>query len=63
MKTIVHNPGASHFDELPHLFTMKFCETMGVEPLEKGTTPYTIMEQMTEMWTNFAKTGLVNTYA
>ncbi|XP_003427743.2 esterase B1 [Nasonia vitripennis] len=49
--------GASHFDELPHLFVMRFCETLGIESLQKGTTAYRIMEQMTEMWTNFAKYG------
>ncbi|KAJ8687538.1 hypothetical protein QAD02_023332 [Eretmocerus hayati] len=49
--------GASHFDELSYLFSMKFRENLGIDNLQKGTSDYRLMEQMTEMWTNFAKTG------
>ncbi|XP_014227063.1 esterase FE4-like [Trichogramma pretiosum] len=53
----IQRRGASHFDELSYLFSMRFNELLGIEPLQKGTESYRLMEQMTEMWTNFAKFG------
>lgn len=48
--------GASHGDELAHLFAMKVFEPV-TGHLKEGTVPYKIMEQMIELWVNFATTG------
>ncbi|XP_058807485.1 esterase B1-like [Phymastichus coffea] len=50
-------PGASHFDEVQYLFSMKLYDTLNLKRYEKGSKSYRIMEQMTELWTNFAKYG------
>jgi carboxylesterase type B len=54
---VYNNLGASHFDEVPYLFYMRYFDTFGIEHLKKDTNSYKVMEQMIEMWTNFAKTG------
>ena len=51
--------GAGHLDELMYLFGMKFYNFMKEEPIKRGTKDYQIMEQMVELWTNFAQTGYV----
>ncbi|XP_011495827.1 PREDICTED: esterase FE4-like [Ceratosolen solmsi marchali] len=50
--------GASHFDEVPYLFYMRYFDTLGIDHLQRGTNSYKVMEQMIEMWTNFAKNGM-----
>ncbi|KAJ8687541.1 hypothetical protein QAD02_023335 [Eretmocerus hayati] len=50
--------GASHFDDVGYLFHSKQRTNLGFPNLKKGTTAYRIMEQMTELWTNFATHGL-----
>lgn len=49
--------GVCHCDELPYLFNMRAYEEKGLKCLVKGTQRYRIMEQLTEMWTNFATYG------
>ncbi|KAJ8680687.1 hypothetical protein QAD02_016474 [Eretmocerus hayati] len=49
--------GAGHIDELQHLFHAKLYEKYSFEPLKRGTDSFKIMEQMVELWTNFAATG------
>ncbi|XP_029158362.1 esterase E4-like [Nylanderia fulva] len=51
-------PGTSHFEELGYLF---YPHVIGlrhyVRPFAHGTPDYKIMEYLTQMWTDFAKTG------
>ncbi|KAJ8687537.1 hypothetical protein QAD02_023331 [Eretmocerus hayati] len=49
--------GSSHFDEVQHLFSMRVLDILGIEKPQKGTVQYKIVQQMTEMWANFAKYG------
>ncbi|XP_014204883.2 esterase FE4-like [Copidosoma floridanum] len=49
--------GASHFDDLNYIFKMNLYDLLGVPHLQKGSHDYKVMEQITEMWTNFAKYG------
>lgn len=45
-----------HTAELENLFRQKYYEAK-ISPLQKGTDRYKLMEQITEMWVNFATTG------
>lgn len=47
-------PGASHCDELPYLF--KTCDSI-VDFSKLGPKEMKMIDTMTSMWTNFAKTG------
>ena len=49
--------GASHMDELYYLFCLKSWEHVEAKLLENGSKNYTLMQQMVELWTNFATTG------
>ncbi|XP_029164811.1 esterase E4-like isoform X3 [Nylanderia fulva] len=49
--------GTSHFEELGYLFYPHIGKTFGVLPFARDTPDYKIMEYLTQMWTNFAKTG------
>ncbi|XP_015434533.1 PREDICTED: esterase E4-like isoform X2 [Dufourea novaeangliae] len=49
--------GVSHTDEMPYLFNMLCCKTEDEGVPEKGTKDREMMERLTTMWTNFAKTG------
>ncbi|OXU28410.1 hypothetical protein TSAR_000839 [Trichomalopsis sarcophagae] len=51
--------GSTHMDELIYLFSMKFHKALGMEPIKKGSPHFKVMEQIVEMWTNFAKCGYV----
>ncbi|XP_076622850.1 juvenile hormone esterase-like [Colletes latitarsis] len=55
MKRVVH--GASHMDELAYLFYSPLCKAENPEPPANGTKDKLIMERLTTMWTNFARTG------
>lgn len=44
-------------DELYFLFGIKPFGSIKIQPLQKGSKDYKLMEQMIEMWTNFAKFG------
>ncbi|XP_011630754.1 esterase E4-like [Pogonomyrmex barbatus] len=47
--------GASHIDELAYLFYLPNCKTD--DPPARDTKDRKILEILTKMWTNFAKTG------
>ncbi|XP_076171489.1 esterase FE4-like [Ptiloglossa arizonensis] len=49
--------GASHVDELSYLFYSTYLKIKDLEPPADGTQDRVIMERLTRMWTNFAKTG------
>nr|AAC36245.1 carboxylesterase [Anisopteromalus calandrae] len=53
----IDEPGSTHMDELIYLFSMKFQETLNMEPIDKKSPHFRVMEQMVELWTNFAKYG------
>ncbi|XP_043263039.1 esterase FE4-like [Colletes gigas] len=52
-----HIKGASHMDELAYLFYSPLCKAENPEPPASGTTDRIIIERLTTLWTNFAKTG------
>ncbi|CAB0029994.1 unnamed protein product [Trichogramma brassicae] len=50
--------GASHADDLSSLFRYTGLERLfKLKPLEKGTDGYSLMENMVDMWVNFATYG------
>ncbi|XP_076170782.1 esterase E4-like [Ptiloglossa arizonensis] len=49
--------GASHMDDLTYLFYMPLCKLGQPDPPAYGTKDRLIMERLTTMWTNFARTG------
>ncbi|XP_043257782.1 esterase FE4-like [Colletes gigas] len=49
--------GASHMDELAYLFYSPLCKAENPEPPANGTKDRLMMERLTTMWTNFARTG------
>ncbi|XP_015178357.1 PREDICTED: esterase E4-like isoform X2 [Polistes dominula] len=49
--------GASHADELSYLFYLPFCKVTNPLPPAKGTKDRDMIERLTYLWTNFAKTG------
>ncbi|XP_076636106.1 esterase FE4-like [Colletes latitarsis] len=55
LKRIV--PGASHVDELSYLFYSPYLKLKDPKPPAVCTKDRLIMERLTTMWTNFAKTG------
>ncbi|KAL7302333.1 hypothetical protein TKK_0004996 [Trichogramma kaykai] len=59
MKTLTRTRelGAAHADELTNLFRMRAMERFRTKPLLEGFTDYRLMEQMIDMWVNFATTG------
>ncbi|XP_012282463.1 esterase B1 [Orussus abietinus] len=60
MKLLINSdiPGACHADELPYLFLATgLNEILGVEAPEFGAIGHTIVQRMTKMWSDFARTG------
>ncbi|XP_051164406.1 esterase E4-like isoform X3 [Leptopilina boulardi] len=59
MKKVVNvdEPGACHFDEIPYLFYIKALKMLGLPSPETDVIERKLMERMTKMWTDFAKTG------
>ncbi|KAI4503994.1 hypothetical protein M0802_000465 [Mischocyttarus mexicanus] len=49
--------GASHADELSYLFYLPLCKAKNPLPPAKGTKDRTIIERLTYLLSNFAKTG------
>lgn len=49
--------GTCHFDEIGYLFRMSLYDKLSMQHLKKGSQDYRIMQQLTELWTNFAKYG------
>ncbi|XP_043268664.1 juvenile hormone esterase-like [Venturia canescens] len=50
-------PGACHADDLSYIFYPKLMASFGIPPPEPTSTEHLVMERVTQMWTNFAKTG------
>ncbi|KAL7300533.1 hypothetical protein TKK_0006531 [Trichogramma kaykai] len=50
-------PGACHFDEIEYLFNGEFRKLGGFQSLRKGTPGYKVMENLTNLWSNFAIYG------
>ena len=57
INTLYFVVGTSHFDDIGYLFKMGMYDKVGLSHLSKGTQDYKVMDQMTELWTNFAKYG------
>lgn len=49
--------GAVHAEELMFLFYPYMLKAMGPPLIKLGTKEYSVMEYLTQMWTDFAKTG------
>ncbi|XP_029158375.1 esterase FE4-like [Nylanderia fulva] len=49
--------GTSHFEELGYLFCPLMGQFIDLLPIAHNTSDYKIMEYLTQMWTDFAKTG------
>ncbi|XP_076647596.1 juvenile hormone esterase isoform X2 [Halictus rubicundus] len=49
--------GATHAEELIFQFYPYLLKAMGIPPPEPGTKEYNVVEYLTQMWTDFAKTG------
>ncbi|XP_046586903.1 esterase FE4 isoform X3 [Neodiprion lecontei] len=61
LKTLLnapHIPGACHGDELAYLFYSHGLTKFGVEPPKAGSKERVLIERLTQMWTDFAKTGI-----
>ncbi|KAI4479559.1 hypothetical protein M0804_010956 [Polistes exclamans] len=50
-------PGATHTDELYYFFYGTVYSLANLQPHSPGTPNYKIMECITQLWTDFAKTG------
>ncbi|XP_015175623.1 PREDICTED: acetylcholinesterase [Polistes dominula] len=59
MKTIfdIDMSGATHSDELNYFFYGTIYPLLNLKPHRPGTQNYKIMECVTQLWTDFAKTG------
>ncbi|XP_043488616.1 esterase FE4-like [Polistes fuscatus] len=59
MKTIMNIdiPGVTHGDELNYLFYGTHCHALDLKPHRPGTSSYKVMDCVTQLWTDFAKTG------
>ncbi|XP_043488515.1 juvenile hormone esterase-like [Polistes fuscatus] len=59
IKTILNIdiPGATHSDELYYFFYGTLYSLLHLQPHCPGTPNYKIMERVTQLWTDFAKTG------
>ncbi|XP_046467801.1 esterase FE4 isoform X2 [Neodiprion pinetum] len=53
-----HISGACHGDELAYLFYSHGLTKFGVEPPKAGSKERVLIERLTQMWTDFAKTGI-----
>lgn len=47
----------SHSEELFYLFYSHMLKDLGVQPHAPDSKEYKIMNRLTQMWTDFAKTG------
>ncbi|XP_043518136.1 juvenile hormone esterase-like [Frieseomelitta varia] len=50
-------PGTTHAEDLQYLFYSKLAKSAGIKEYEVGSEDFRIMEYLTQMWTDFAKTG------
>ncbi|KAK0074243.1 hypothetical protein PV325_008599 [Microctonus aethiopoides] len=49
--------GARHAEELSYLFNQKSLEIPNKQPPKPGSIEYQLIQKMTDLWSNFAKTG------
>ena len=57
MKFNVTLPGATHGDDLLYLFYPHIMKQFNLDPPRLGSEKYKVMQYLTQMWTDFAKTG------
>lgn len=59
MKNIldIQLPGTAHFEELGYLFYPYLMKDLGLSPAVPDSEDYKIINCLTQMWTDFAKTG------
>ncbi|GAB1863195.1 Esterase E4 [Camponotus japonicus] len=50
-------PGTAHFEELGYLFYPYIMKDLGLSPAAPDSEDYKIINCLTQMWTDFAKTG------
>ncbi|XP_011629723.1 juvenile hormone esterase-like [Pogonomyrmex barbatus] len=50
-------PGVTHGEELPYLFYSNMMKDFGLSPPAPDSEDYKMMNCLTQMWTDFAKTG------
>ncbi|XP_024871563.1 juvenile hormone esterase-like, partial [Temnothorax curvispinosus] len=50
-------PGVSHSEDLGYLFYSSIMKNFGLSPLAVDSEDYKMMNGLTQMWTDFAKTG------
>ncbi|GAB1863194.1 Carboxylesterase 3 [Camponotus japonicus] len=50
-------PGVTHSEELFYLFYPHMMKDLGLPPLTPDSKDYKIINRLTQMWTDFAKTG------
>ncbi|XP_078047071.1 esterase FE4 isoform X2 [Augochlora pura] len=53
----VESRGATHSEELIYLFYPQAIKAFGLDAPEPGTQDHNVIEYLTQMWTDFAKTG------
>ncbi|XP_046736268.1 juvenile hormone esterase-like [Diprion similis] len=61
LKTLLnvsHIPGACHGDEMSYLFYPHGLSNLGIEPPPAESKERLLIERLTQMWTDFAKTGI-----
>lgn len=56
---VINILGASHSDEMAYLFYQPIYKVNDPKPPAIGTKDRDVLEILTKMWTNFAKTGYV----
>lgn len=49
--------GVTHSEELSYLFYPHMMKDLGLPPFAPNSKDYKIMNRLTQMWTDFAKTG------
>ncbi|XP_011705534.1 PREDICTED: juvenile hormone esterase-like, partial [Wasmannia auropunctata] len=53
----INFPGASHDEDLAYLFYPNLIKDLGMSPPAIDSEDYKMMNCLTQMWTDFAKTG------
>lgn len=49
--------GTAHFEELGYLFYPHITKVLGLSPAAPDSEDYRVINCLTQMWTDFAKTG------
>ena len=57
---LVPSSGVCHADDLAYIFYPRILSQLGIgKPPDPGSTEHLVIQRVTQMWTNFAKTGYV----